>query len=170
MNIEKLTFPQQQALQKLNEAIDEGLRRGLIIFQGPFQSGKTRIALEILRQRGLPASVHYLNLNQFLLAELVQQMKANPDFKYNILSRLKAKTARIFELAIQRFLAQFFQKAHFLVIDAVELLCNYPINLPQLAYDFCRDTNIIIILVPHDLKTGFEFNWTYQSAKLIALE
>jgi Cft2 family RNA processing exonuclease len=169
MTNEKLTFSQRQAINKLNEAIDEGLRRGLIILQGPFQSGKTQTVLEILRQRAFPVSENYLNLNPFLLFELAQQMKVHPELNLHILSRLKVKTSQIFERAIQRFLENFFQTRNFLVIDAVELLLNYPVSLPQLAYNFCRDSNTIILVVPHDLNADFVLNWTYPIAKFIEL-
>lgn len=166
----KLTPLQRQAIIKINDAIEEGLRRGLIILRGPFQSGKTQVLHEVLRQRALPAKSHYLNLNQFLLSRLSRQMKEEPELSFHLLSLLKAKTSRLFEDYLQQFLNDFFQERNFLIIDAVELLFNYSVNLPQITYNYCRDANTIIISIPHDIKTGFEFHWTSHLAKIIEIK
>lgn len=156
-------------LLQLDEAIDESLRRRLLFVRGPFQSGKTWLLHQLLELRGLPVSEHYLALNQYLINRLQTELTPRRDLNYTLLSRLKGKTAALFSDYIGQYLAVFFQTKNFLVIDSIELLYNYPVNLPQIASSYCGDRNCIIIAVPLDEKYNFKFKWNYQLAKIIDL-
>jgi archaellum biogenesis ATPase FlaH len=156
-------------LTELNDAINEGLRRGLIILSGGFQTGKTTLIRQLLATRGL-SEEHYLSVNQYLLKELNQYLQKNPDLSHKVLSVLKTKTASLFKNSMETFLDNFFKSHHLLILDSIELLFNYPINLPQIAYHYCNERNSIIISMPEDIKKTFLFDWNLSLAKVITLD
>lgn len=156
-------------LAELNDAVREGIRRGLIVLSGNFQSGKTTLLKQFLINRHLSPN-HYLAVNQFLLMELQQYLQKNPELNFKILSVLKTKTASIFEDALENFLRNYFKSQHLLILDSIELLYHYPINLPQLVYPYCTEQNCVIISVPEDIKKAFTFNWNLSLAKVITIE
>ena len=161
---------QISTLNRLNDAIDEGLRRGLIFLKGPFQSGKTRLLYELMKQKQLNYHEIYLNLNQFLLARLQSGSKKNPIRTFEHYSRLPAKTTALMELYITEYLRDFFKNHSLLIIDAIELLYKYPLNLPQVLYPYCRNRNIIVVAIPIDERNGFTFDWNFNLAKIIEIE
>jgi len=154
-------------LKKLDEAVDEGIRRGLILVRGPFQSGKTRLLKQFLKHRNLPEKEHYLILNRYLIDVLKHEMAKNQKLTFSSLAVLKAKTASYFEKYIEDYLQTFFKKKDILIIDSVELLLNYSINLPRIAYRFCCDRNCIIISLPFDPHSNFQLNWNLNISKII---
>lgn len=156
-------------LAELNDAINEGIRRRLIILSGGFQTGKTTLLKRLLTIRGI-SEEHYLSVNQFLIKELQQHIQINPDLNYKVLSVLKTKTASIFKNSIENFLYNFFKSHHFLILDSIELLLNYPINLPQIVYHYCNEQNSVIISMPEDIKKSFVFDWNLSLAKVINLD
>jgi len=160
---------QKRLLIQLNDAIEEGLRRGLIIVRGPFQSGKTTLVKALLKQRQLAIDEYYLNLNQYLIERLNLTIKTEPKYNYQLLSQLKARTSRLFESYLETYLTKFFKEKHLLVIDAIEILFHYPVNLPQLVYSFCRNSNIIILVIPIDASSNFTFPWNFNLAKIIEI-
>lgn len=164
------TTIRNQTLKQINEAIEEGLRRGLIIIRGPFQSEKTVILRQLLRQKKLPEKENFLNLNQFLINQLKKEISQNPALSFELLSRLPGKTTALFESYIERYLPGFLEAKRLLIIDSVELLLHYPVNLPQIIYRFCQDQNTIILAVPHDLKNEFILDWNFNIAKVIDIQ
>jgi len=165
-----LNSNQFNALMHLNDAVDEGLRRGLIFLKGAFQSGKSNTLFEFMKQRQLDYKEICLNLNQFLLFRLQSVIKNNPGFTLEHYSRLNAKTTLLFESYLSEYLKNFFEHQSLLVIDAIEILYKYPLNLPQVLYPYCRNGNIIIIAIPIDTRNHFTFDWNFNLAKIIEIE
>ncbi|MBN2092877.1 hypothetical protein JW964_24865 [candidate division KSB1 bacterium] len=156
-------------LTELNDAINEGIRRGLIILAGGFQTGKTTLLKNLLSTRGLSED-HYLSVNQFLLKEVQQHLQKNSEINFKVLSVLKTKTASIFKYSIETFLDNFFKSHNLLLLDSIELLYNYPINLPQIVYPYCSAQHTVIISLPEDIKKTFVFDWNLSLAKVITME
>ncbi len=156
-------------LTELNDAINEGIRRGLIVLAGGFQTGKTTLLRQLISNRGF-SPAQYLSVNQFLLKQLQNYLQKNKELNYKALSMLKSKTAGIFKNSIEAFLDDFFKSHHLLILDSIELLYNYPVNLPQMVYPYCSAPHTVIISLPEDVKKSFVFNWNLSLAKVITME
>lgn len=160
---------ENRILKQLNEAIDEGIRRSLIILRGPFQSGKTGILKKLIQERQLQERRCYLNLNQYLIKKVNEEIDTKSELNYEVLSRLKAKTSNLFKKVIEEYLSEYFVKNDFLVIDAVELLINYQLNLPQVALPWFGERKTIIIAVPYDEYHQIFPDWSFNLGKVIEM-
>jgi hypothetical protein len=158
-----LTESQQQAYRSLESACDFSLRRGTICLIGDFQSGKTTLAKYFLAQKFSDPDKHYMNVNMHLLERL---RKEGDDLA--ILTTMKAKTRLIMEVALEEAIEQHFAERDLLVLDAIEVLYPYRLNLVSLVSRHTRDGKICIICVPEKEKFIFDFSW--GNCEIIRLE
>ena len=158
-----LTESQQQAYQSLESACDFSLRRGTICLIGDFQSGKTTLVKYFLAQKFDKPDEYYLNINMHLLERL---RKEGDDLA--ILTTMKAKTRLIMEVALEETVEQHFAEHDLLVLDAIEILYPYRLNLVSLVSRHTRDGKICIICVPEKDRYAFDFSW--GNSEIIRLE
>ena len=97
------TLIETKIINQLNDAIEESLRRGLIIFRGAFQSGKTRIIRSYLQSRPGYSLANYLNLNRYLVQKLQEDISAGSGLNLKVLSQLPGKTTALFSGYIERY-------------------------------------------------------------------
>jgi len=149
-----LTESQQQAYESLESACEYSLRRGTICLVGDFQSGKTTLVRYFLSQKFSDPGKYYLNVNMHLLERL---RKEGEDL--SALATMKAKTRLIMEVALEEAIEQHFAQKDLLVLDAIEIIYPYRLNLVSLVSRHTRDGKICIICVPGNDKFAFDFSW-----------
>ncbi len=159
----KLTDKQKKAYEMLVSNYEFSLRRGTICLVGDFQSGKTTIVRHFLANRFQNYEKYYLNVNLFLLDKLKQGK-----IDFSIMSRIKAKTRLIMSVALQDAIENHFAKEHLLVLDAIEILYPYNLDLVSLVSKYARDGKVCIICVPENDKFVFNFSW--ENCDIIRLE
>lgn len=130
------------------------LRRGTICLIGDFQSGKTTIAKHLLLEKFGNIDKYYLNVNKLLL-EHVKQEKTD----LSIMSKIKAKTRLIMSVALQEAIESHFAKEQLLVLDAIEIIYPYNLDLISLVSRYTRDGKICVICVPENDNFVFNFSW-----------
>ena len=155
-------------LDEIEEAQNESLRRGVILLRGPFQSGKTTILNRYLERHRLSKKEYLLDVNVYLL-ECLSNDRSLRTSNIAVSAKLKSKTSRLFEQYLEQYLTKHFSERSLLLIDSVELLFNYEINLIQIVYRYCQDGKIAIIGMPVDEQQGFVFDWTFSLSKIIDL-
>ncbi len=158
-----LTESQQQAYQALESACEFSLRRGTICLMGDFQSGKTTLVRHFLAQKFDDPDEYYLNVNMYLLERL---RKEGDDLA--ILTTMMAKARLIMEVALEEAIEQHFAERDLLVLDAIEMLFPYHLNLVSPVSKHTRDGKICIICVPEKEKFAFDFSW--GNCEIIRLE
>lgn len=158
-----LTESQQQACEALEAACQYGLRRGTICLVGDFQSGKTTLIKYFLSQKFADPDKYYLNVNMYLL----EQLRKEGD-NLSILAAMKAKTRLMMEVTLEEAIEQHFAELDLLVLDAIEIIYPYHLNLISLVSRHTRDGKICIICVPENDKFSFEFSW--GNCEIIRLE
>ena len=158
-----LTESQQQAYESLESACEYSLRRGTICLVGDFQSGKTTLARYFLSQRFSDPDKYYLNVNMYLLEQLRKERDDLP-----VLGTMQAKTRLIMEVVLGEVIEQHFAQHHLLVLDAIEILYPYRLNLASLVSRHTRDSKIGIICVPENDKFVFDFSW--GNCEIVRLE
>jgi len=149
-----LTENQQKAYESLESVCDFSLRRGAICLVGDFQSGKTTLVKHFLAQKFSDPDKSYLNVNMHLLERL---RKEGDDL--SILTTMKARARLIMEVALEDTIEQHFSEYDLLVLDAIEMLYPYNLNLVSLVSRHTRDGKICIICVPENGKFTFDFSW-----------
>jgi GTPase SAR1 family protein len=149
-----LTESQRRAYESLESACEYSLRRGTICLVGDFQSGKTTLVRYFLSQKFSDPGKYYLNVNVHLLERL---RKEGDDL--SALATMKAKTRLIMEVALEEAIEQHFAERDLLVLDAIEILYPYRLNLVSLVSRHTRDGKICIICVPENDKFAFDFSW-----------
>lgn len=153
------TYPldenQWEAYQALAAHIDSGSHHGTICLIGDFQSGKTNLVKHLLKTKFGNATDYYVNLNLYLLAELDKQRAS---IAY---AGAKAKIHLLLQIAIEDLLDRHFQTHNFLVLDAIEMIYSYELNLVAITDRFARDGKCCIICVPESKKHDycFDFSW-----------
>ena len=153
------TYPldenQWEAYQALAAHIDSGPEHGTICLIGDFQSGKTNLVKHLLKEKFENATDYYVNLNLYLLAELDKQRAS---IAY---AGAKAKIHLLLQIAIEDLLEQHFQTCDLLVLDAIEMIYSYELNLVAITDRFARDGKCCIICVPESKKHDycFDFSW-----------
>lgn len=158
----------KRKLEEIEEAQNESLRRGVILLRGPFQSGKTSILKRYLERNRLSKEEYLLDVNTYLLKCLMNDSsQIGPNI--SVLVKLKSKICRLFKQYLEQFLTEHFSEHTLLLIDSVELLFKYEVNLIQLVYRFCQNGKIAIISMPFDEQHKFVFNWTFGLSKIIDL-
>jgi len=158
-----LTEKQQQAYESLESACDYSLRRGTICLVGDFQSGKTTLVRYLLSQKFDNPDEYYLNVNRHLIERL---RKEGDDLA--VMATMKARTRLVMEVALEEAIEKRFVEKDMLVLDAIEILYPYRLNLASLAGRHTRDGKICIICVPENDKFAFDFSW--GNCEIIKLE
>ena len=158
-----LTESQRQAYESLVSACEFSLRRGTICLVGDFQSGKTTLVRYFLSQKFDDPDEYYLNVNMYLLDRLRKQGE-----DLSVLTTMKAKTRLIMEVALEEAIEKHFAERDLLVLDAIEILYPYRLNLVSLVSRHTRDGKICVICVPEKDKFAFDFSW--GNCEVIRLE
>jgi len=148
-----LTDKQKQAYEALNSAYEYGIRRGTICLVGDFQSGKTTLVKYFLSQRFDDPDKYYLNVNLYLL----EYLRKEKDDQI-IMSAMKARTRLMMEVALDKAMEQHFKQYDLLVMDAIEIIYPYNLNLVSLVSRHTRDGKVCIICAPENDKFKFDFN------------
>ena len=158
-----LTESQQQAYESLESACEYSLRRGTICLVGDFQTGKTTLVRHFLARKFDDPGKHYLNVNLYLLERLRKEEDDLP-----VLGTMQAKTRLIMEVALEDAIEQRLADHDLLVLDSIEILYPYRLNLASLVSRYTRDGKICIICVPENDKFVFDFSWS--NCEIIKLE
>ena len=151
---------QREAYQALAAHIDSGSEHGTICLVGEFQSGKTNLVKHLLDEKFGNSTDYYVNLNLYLLDELDKQRAS---IAY---AGAKAKIHLLIQIAIEDLLDRHFQTHNLLVLDAIEMIYSYELNLVTITDRFARDGKCCIICVPESRKHNyyFDFNWGLAEA------
>ena len=162
------TYPlgenQQEAYQALSAHIDSGLEHGTICLIGDFQSGKTNVVKHLLEEKFGNPTDYYVNLNLYLLDELDKQRAS---IAY---AGAKAKIHLLIQIAIEDLLDRHFQTHNLLVLDAVEMIYSYELNLVAITDRFARDGKYCIICVPESKKHNYCFDFSWDLAGEIRID
>jgi GTPase SAR1 family protein len=158
-----LSENQKLAYELLVSTCDYSLRRGTICLIGDFQSGKTTLVKHFLLSKFGNIDRYYLNVNLYLLERLRQE---NSDM--SIMTKIKAKTRLIMTVAIQEALEKYFDRENLMVMDAIEMLYPYNLDLISLVSRYTRDGKVCIVCVPENDK--FVFNFSLGNCDIVRLE
>ena len=161
------TYPldenQREAYHVLAAHIDSGTKSGTICLIGEFQSGKTNLVKHLLNEKFGNTTDCYVNLNLYLLDELNKQRAS---IAY---AGAKAKIHLLIQIAIEDLLDKHFQTHNLLVLDAIEMIYSYELNLVAITDRFARDGKCCIICVPESKKHNFNFDFSWDLAEAIRL-
>ncbi|RKU10148.1 hypothetical protein C6502_11355 [Candidatus Poribacteria bacterium] len=161
------TYPldenQQEAYQALAAHIDSRSKGGTICLIGEFQSGKTNLVKHLLNEKFGNAIDYYVNLNLYLLDELDKQRAS---IAY---AGAKAKIHLLIQIAIEDLLDRHFQTHNLLVLDAIEMIYSYELNLLAITDRFVRDGKRCIICVPESKKHNYNFDFSWDLAEAIRI-
>jgi GTPase SAR1 family protein len=149
-----LSENQRQTYEKLVSTCEYSLRRGTICLIGDFQSGKTTLVKYFLSTKFGNIDSYYLNVNLYLLKRLKEE-----ETDLSIMAKIKAKTRLIMSMALQDAIEKHFAKKDLLVLDAIEILYPYNLDLVSLVSRYTRDGKVCIICVPENDKFVFNFSW-----------
>jgi GTPase SAR1 family protein len=158
-----LSESQKLAYELLVSTCDYSLRRGTICLIGDFQSGKTTLVKHFLLSKFGNIDRYYLNVNLYLLEHLRQESS-----DMSIMTKIKAKTRLIMTVAIQEALEKYFDKENLMVMDSIEMLYPYNLDLISLVSRYTRDGKVCIICVPENDK--FVFNFSLGNCDIVRLE
>ena len=150
----KLSENQRQAYEQLVSTCEYSLRRGTICLIGDFQSGKTTLVKYFLSSKFGNVDRYYLNVNLYLLNRLKEE-----ETDLSIMAKIKAKTRLIMSMALQDAIEKYFTKEDLLILDAIEILYPYNLDLVSLVSRYTRDGKVCIICVPENSKFVFNFSW-----------
>ena len=161
------TYPldenQRDAYQALAAHIGSGAEHGTICLIGEFQSGKTNLVKHLLNEKFGNAIDCYVNLNLYLLDELDKQRAS---IAY---AGAKAKIHLLIQLAIEDLLDKHFQTHNLLVLDSIEMVYSYELNLVAITDRFARDGRCCIICVPQSKKNNYYFDFSWELAEAIRI-
>ena len=158
-----LSESQKLAYELLVSTCDYSLRRGTICLIGDFQSGKTTLVKHFLLSKFGNIDRYYLNVNLYLLEHLRQESS-----DMSIMTKIKAKTRLIMTVALQEALEKYFARENLMVLDAIEMLYPYNLDLISLVSRYTRDGKVCIICVPENDK--FVFNFSFGNCDIVRLE
>ena len=162
------TYPldddQQKACQALADCIDSETEQGTICLVGDFQSGKTNLIKHLLNERFGSSTDYYVNLNLYLLDELNKQRAS---IAY---AGAKAKIHLLIQIAIEDLLEKHFQTRNLLVLDAIEMVYSYELNLVAIADRFTHNNKCCIICVPQSQKHNYYLDFSWRLAEIIQLD
>ncbi|MFQ6126227.1 MAG: ATP-binding protein, partial [Candidatus Heimdallarchaeota archaeon] len=138
----RLREEQEQVFFELNEFVKrERARRGTICLSGPHQSGKTTVLLYFLWKNNYPLNL-YINANLFVINNL-NKRKELEEF-----SKLEHATKKIIENLLRELLNNHFLDHDIMILDSIELLNAYNIDIVNLAWNCATDGKICIISTP----------------------
>jgi len=149
-----LSENQRQAYEQLVSTCEYSLRRGTICLIGNFQSGKTTLVRYFLSSKFGNVDRYYLNVNLYLLKRIKEDKT-----DLSIMAKIKAKTRLIMSMSLQDTIEKHFAKEELLVLDAIEILYSYNLDLVSLVSRYTRDGKVCIICVPENDKFVFNFSW-----------
>ena len=162
-----LTYPlhenQREAYHALAAHIDSGAKGGTVCLVGEFQSGKTNLVKHLLSEKFGNSTDYYVNLNLYLLDELDKQRAS---IAY---AGAKAKIHLLIQIAIEDLLDKHFQRHNLLVLDAIEMVYSYELNLVAITDRFARDGRRCIICVPQSKKNNYYFDFSWELAEAIRI-
>ena len=162
------TYPlddnQREAYQALAAHIDSGAKGGTVCLVGEFQSGKTNLVKHLLKEKFGNSTDYYVNLNLYLLDELDKQRAS---IAY---AGAKAKIHLLIQIAIEDLLERHFQTRNLLVLDAIEMIYSYELNLIATADRFTHNSKRCIICVPESEKHNFHFDFSWGLAEIIQID
>ena len=156
--------PQKAAYEILQARIDLGGFSGTICIVGNFLSGKTVLVKQFLSDRFEHPEDYYLNVNLYLL----EQLKKEEDLSNLILT--KAKTRLIMQVTLEEAIRKHFKTYHLLVLDAIEIIYPYNLNLITITNKYARNSKICIICVPENRERGFVCDFSWGLCEVISLE
>ena len=154
---------QREAYQALATHIDSESEGGTICLVGEFQSGKTNLVKHLLNEKFGNSADYYVNLNLYLLDELDKQRAS---IAYD---GAKAKIHLLIQIAIEDLLDRHFQTHNLLVLDAIEMVYSYELNLLAITDRFVRDGKCCIICVPESKKHNYYFDFRWDLAAAIQM-
>ena len=163
MSTHPLDENQREAYHALAAHIDSGSKGGTICLVGDFQSGKTNLVKHLLNERFGNSTDYYVNLNLYLLDELDKQRAS---IAY---AGAKAKIHLLIQIAIEDLLDTHFQTHNLLVLDAIEMIYTYELNLVAITDRFTRDGKCCIICVPKSKKHNYYFDFSWGLAETIQI-
>lgn len=137
----------ESGLKEIDSFVDLPKVRGVLAVVGESPSGKTTLVKQYLRSRDLSEDGHYLNVNDFIMTTL----KHRQDYKALELDDRRSfleRNRRIIEKTLSEKLYNHFHDNRILVLDSIELLLKYEVNLAALAYDPASGGKTCIICVP----------------------
>lgn len=158
-----LSESQKLAYELLVSTCDYSLRRGTICLIGDFQSGKTTLVKHFLVNKFGNIDRYYLNVNLYLLERIRQE-----NFDLSIMAKIKAKTRLIMSVTLQEAIENHFVRENLMVLDAIEMLYPYNLDLISLVSRYTRDGKVCIICVPENDK--FVFNFSLGNCDIVRLE
>ena len=154
---------QRKAYQTLAARIDSRSEHGTICLVGDFQSGKTNLVKHLLKEKFGDSIDYYVNLNLYLLDELDKQRAS---IAY---AGAKAKIHLLIQIAIEELLDRHFQTHNLLVLDAIEMIYSYELNLLTITDRFVRNGKRCIICVPESKKHNYYFDFAWELAETIRI-
>ena len=161
------TYPlnenQREVYQALAARLHTGSKGGTICLVGKFQSGKTNLVKHLLNEKFGNVTDYYVNLNLYLLDELDKQRAS---IAY---AGAKAKIHLLIQIAIEDLLDSHFQTHNLLVLDAIEMIYSYELNLVAITDRFARDGKCCIICVPESKKHNYRFDFSWELAEAIRI-
>ena len=163
MSVFPLNENQQEAFQALAARIDSGSERGTICLVGDFQSGKTNLVKHLIKEKFNNSTNYYISLNLYLLDELD---KHRASIAY---AGAKAKIHLLIQISIEDLLDKHFQTHDLLVLDAIEMIYTYELNLVAITDRFTRDGKCCIICVPKSKKHNYYFDFSWGLAETIQI-
>ena len=159
----KLNDAQNIAYDALQSRLDEGALKGTICLIGGFLSGKTSLIKRYLADRFGQTDDCYLNVNLYLL----EQLKKSGSL--STLALTKAKTRSMMQESLETTIGEHFERHDILVLDAIEIIYPYNLNLASITDKCTRDGKICIICVPEDRQRGFMFDFSWGMCEVIRL-
>ena len=134
-------------LKEINDFESLMKARGVLAIVGESPSGKTTLVRSYLKRRGLPEDEYYLNVNDFLMKSLELRKDYDAlelDDRRGFLDRNR----KLIEEVLSQRLSDHFESKSLLVLDSIELLYKYEVNLANLAYDPASGDKTCIICIP----------------------
>ncbi|MHA1605658.1 MAG: hypothetical protein ACTSWF_13540 [Candidatus Freyarchaeota archaeon] len=137
----------ESALKEIDDFVKLSKVRGVLAIVGESPSGKTTLVKQYLARRDLPEDKYYLNVNHFVITKLKQRQDYKAlelDDKRGFLERNR----KIIEKILSEKLKEHFKNNDLLILDSIELLFKYEINLASLAYEPASGGKTCILCVP----------------------
>ena len=160
----QLRDTQKAAYEILQARIDLGGASGTICLVGDFLSGKTVLVKQFLTDRFEHPEDYYLNVNLYLL----EQLKKEEDLSNLVLTKAKARL--IMQVTLEEAIRKHFETYDLLVLDAIEIIYPYNLNLITITNKYARNGKICIICVPENREREFACDFSWGICEVISLE